>query len=139
MEIWLPSRHEGPDQVIRILARVCELAPQKYDRSGPPLDKFLEKLVEDEWVGIPGRPVTDLTVGRLEPLAVVTVQFKELLFSESDRKAVLAVVEQVIPLLERRRDGGYEGPGDGVRGVVDALIGKLREPMQLADRPLAYW
>jgi len=35
MEIWLPSRHEGPDQVLRILARVCDLAPPKYDRSSP--------------------------------------------------------------------------------------------------------
>jgi len=48
MEIWLPSRHEGPDQVLRILTRVCELALPKYDRSSPPLDEFLEKLVEDE-------------------------------------------------------------------------------------------
>ena len=138
MEIWLPSRHEGPDQVLRILARVCELALPKYDRSNPPLDQFLEKLVEDEWAGVPGRPITDLIVERLEPLAVVTVQFKELLFSDGDRRAVLAVVEQVIPSLERRRDDGYEGPGDGVRGVVNALLGKLREPMQLT-RPPAYW
>ena len=139
MEIWLPSRHEGPDQVLRILARVCELSPSEYDRSSPPLDEFLEKLVEDEWSGVPGRPVADITVGRLEPLAVVTVQFKELLFSESDRRAVLAVVEQVIPSLERRRDDGYEGPGDGVRGVVNALLGKLREPTQLTSHSPAYW
>jgi len=84
--------------------------------------------------------MTDLTVERLEPLAVVTVQFKELLFSDGDRKAVLAVVEQVISSLERRRDDGYEGPGDGVRGVVNALLvtGKLREPVQLT-RPPAHW
>ena len=69
---------------------------------------------------------------------MVTVQFKELLFSDGDRRAVLAVVEQVIPSLERRRDDGYEGPGDGVRGVVNALLGKLREPMQLTHPP-AYW
>ena len=138
MEIWLPSRHEGPDQVLRILARVCELTLPKYDRSSPPLDEFLQKLMEDEWAGVPGRPITDLAVERLEPLAVVTVQFKELLFSDCGRKAILAVVEQVIPSLERRRDDGYEGPGDGVRGVVNALLGKMREPVQLT-RPPAYW
>jgi len=37
-------------------------------------------------------------------LVEVTEWFKELLFTENDRRTVLAVVEQVIPSLERRRD-----------------------------------
>jgi hypothetical protein len=79
--------------------------------------------VEDEWAGVPGRPATDLTADRLEPLVEVTMQFKELLFTESGRRAVLAAVEQVIPSLERRRDDGYEGPGEDIHGIVDALQG----------------
>jgi hypothetical protein len=87
MDIWLPFRHEGPDQVLRILANVWRTTTPGVRRfQPPPLDKFLEKLVEDEWAGVPGRLVKDLTADRLEPLAEVTKQFKELLFTETDRR-----------------------------------------------------
>ena len=134
MDIWLHFRYEGPAQVIRILTRVGKLPYPGYDGSNPPLDidKFLEQLVEDEWVGVPARPVADLTADRLEPLVEVTTQLKGLLFTEIDRKVVLTVVEQVIPALERRRDDGYEGPGEDIRDMVGALIEVLQAPIQSA-------
>jgi hypothetical protein len=131
MNIWLPLRHGGPDNVLRIFSNVSDIPLPEYDGSNPPLDNFLEKLVEDEWAGVPGRPTTDLTTDRLEPLVEVTTRSKELLFTEGGRKAVLAAVEQVIPSLERRRDDGYEGPGEDIRGVVDSLQEMLRTPMPL--------
>jgi len=131
MDIWLPFHHEGRDRVLRILTTVGELLPLEYDGSNrPSFDKPLEKVVEDEWAGVPGRHPMDLTADRLEPLAEVTKQFKGLFFTESNRKAVLAAVERVIPSLERRRDDDYEGPGEDVRGIVDDLLEKLRTPMQ---------
>ena len=137
MDIWLPFRHEGPDLVIRILTRVGELTFSGYD--GSTLDKFLEQLVENEWAGVPGRLLMDLTADRLEPLVEITMQFKELLFTEIDRKAVLAVVEEVIPGLEKRRDDGYEGPGADIREMVEGLIGILQVPMQSTSRRSTYW
>ena len=134
MDIWLPFRHEGPAQVIHILARVSELPLPQYDGSDPPLDKLLEQLVEDAWAGVPARSVMDLTADRLEPLAEVTTQLKELLFTEIDRKVVLAAIERVIPALERRRDDGYGGPGDDFRHIVHDLQEILRLPVQ-SDRP----
>ena len=135
MDIWLSFRREGPNQVLRILSRVGEIPLVMYEGTNlPPLDKFLEKLVEDEWAGVPGRPVMDLTADRLGPLAEVTKRFKDLLFAEGGRRAVLTAVEQVIPSLERRRDGGYEGPGTDVRGIVEGLLRVLREPMQSTSR-----
>ena len=128
MEIWLPFRHEGPDQVISILTRVGELPLRRY--YGSPLDGFLEQLVESEWAGVPGRALVDLTADRLKPLVEITAQFKELLFTEVDRKAVLSVVEQVIPGLEKRSEGGYEGPGEDIRGMVGTLVEILRVPTQ---------
>ena len=139
MDIWLPFRHEGPAQVVRILTRVSELPLMEYDGSNHPLDKLLEQLVEDAWAGVPGRPMMDLTADRLEPLVEVTTQLKELLFSEIDRKAVLGAVEQVIPALERRRDEGYEGPGEDIRNMLGALIRILQVPMQQASRLSTYW
>ena len=138
MDIWLPFRHEGPDQVIRILTRVGELPLREYDGSNLPPDKFLEQLVEDEWAGVPGRHVMNLTFDQLEPLVEVTTQLKELFFTEIDRKVVLAVVEQVIPALEKRRDDGYEGPGEDIRNIIEALIGVLQVPIQLTGRRSAY-
>ena len=137
MDIWLPFRHEGPDQVIRILTRVGELPPSEYD--GSHLDKFLEQLVENEWAAVPGRPLMDLTADRLEPLVEITMQFEELLFTEVDRKAVLTVVEQVIPSLEKLHDEGYEGPGEEIRDTVAALIGILQVPVQSTSRRSTYW
>jgi len=137
MDIWLPFRHEGPDQVIRILTRVGELPLREYD--GSPLDKFLEQLVENEWAAVPGRALMDLTADRLEPLVEITTQFKELLFTEIDRKVVLAVVELVVPGLEKRREDGYEGPGEDIREMVEALIGFLQIPIQSTSRRSTYW
>ena len=139
MDIWLPFRQEGPAQVIRILTRVSELPIPEYDGSNPPLDKLLEQLVEDAWAGVPGRSVMDLTADRLEPLVEVTTQLKELLFSEIDRKAVLGAVERVIPALERRRDDGYEGPGEDFHNIVEALIGMLQAPVPFTGRRSTYW
>jgi hypothetical protein len=139
MDIWLPLRHEGSDHVLRIFARVTNMPLPEYDGSNPPLDNFLEKLVEDEWAGVPGRPTADLAPDRLEPLVEVTTQFRELLFTESGRRAVLAAVEQVIPALERRRDDGYEGPGEDMSGIVDALQEVLRTPMPSTIRRSGYW
>ena len=140
MDVWLPFRHEGPAQVVRILTRVSELPLMEYDSSNPPLDKLLEQLVEDAWAGVPGRSVTDLAADRLEPLVEVTTQLKGLLFSETDRKVVLGAVEQVIPALERRRDGGYEGPGEDFRNMVEALIGILQAAVpQSTGRRSTYW
>jgi len=140
MDIWLPFHHEGRDQILRILTTVGELLPPEHD--GPnrlSLDKPWEKVVEDEWAGVPGRLPTDLTADRLAPLAEVTKRFRELFFTESNRKAVLAVVERVIPPLEKRRDDDYEGPGEDVRGVVDDLLVTLRTPMQSTSRRSTYW
>jgi len=134
MDIWLPFRHEGPDHILCILSKIGGLPLLEYDGSNPPLDEFLEKLVEDEWAGVPGRPVQDLTADRLRPLAEVTERFKELLFAESDRRAVLAVVEQVIPSLERQ-DGG---PGEDVRRTIDDLLTKLRY-QSTRRRSNTYW
>ena len=137
VDIWLPLRHEGPDRALRILTTIGELLIPGSDGSKN-LDKSLEKFVEDEWAGVPGRLVMDLTADRLRPLAEITEQFKELLFTESDRKAVLGVVEQVIPSLERRRDDGYNGPGEDIRGIVSDLLEILRMPVQSTGRRSAY-
>jgi hypothetical protein len=139
MDIWLPLRHEGPHHVLRILTRVNKMPLPEYDSSSPPLDRFLTKLVEDEWAGVPGRPVADITADRLEPLAEVTMELKGLLFTESGRIAVLAAVDQVIPSLERRRDDGYAGPGEDIRDIVNALQGALQTPLPLASRRSTYW
>jgi len=133
MAIWLPLRHEAPRQVLRIISRIGKLPLQGYDGSNPPhLDRFLKKLVAVEWAAIPGLPVTDLTPDRLEPLAEITKQFWGLLFTESHRRAVLAVVERAIPAFENRRDNG---PGEDVRRIIDELLEVLREPVQSSDQP----
>ena len=140
MDIWLPFRHEGQDQVLRIITRVGELPPPDHDTSNPSLDKLLTNLVKDEWTRFPGRPVKDFTVDRLEPLAEVTSQFRELpIFTELDRRAVLIEVGKVIPSLEKRRDDGYEGPGEDIRGFVDALIEEIRVPKQPPSRRTSRW
>jgi len=140
MDIWVPFRHEGPAQVILIMTRVGGLPDSEYDVTNPPpLDKFLEKLVEDEWARVPARPVGDLTAGNLESLVETTTQLKKLLFTEVDRKVVLGVVERVVPALESRREDGYEGPGEDIRGMVEALIGILQVPVLSTSRRSTYW
>ena len=142
MDIWLSFRHEGPNQVLGILYRVGELSPPlpEYDLTNPPpLDKFLEKLVENQWAGVPGRIVEDLTAGRLRSLAEITTHFKGLLFTETGRKAVLAVVEEVIPGLGRRRERGYDEPAEDISGIIGDLLVTLRVPIQSTSRRSTYW
>jgi len=133
MDVWLYFRREGPQEVLRILTHIGGLPLPEYNGSNPPLDEFLERLVEREWAGVPGRPVGDLTADRLEPLVEVTMQFKELLFTESGRRAVLAAVEQVIPSLGRQRGG--EELGEDIRGIVDVLLEILRAGAHGANQP----
>jgi len=132
MDIWLPFRHEAPCQFLRIIARIGKLPVPSYENYSNPtsLDRLLEKVVEDEWKGVPGRPVAVLTADHLRPLAEITKQFKGQLFTETDRRAVLAAVESVIPALERRLDNGDEGPGEDVRCIVNDLLEVLRVPVQ---------
>ena len=134
MDLWLPLRHKGPDSVFYILTHIGDMPFPEYDGPNPPLDELLTKLVEDEWAGVPGRPVAELTADHLEPLVEVTMQFGELLFTESGRRAVLAAVDQVIPSLERRRDDGYAGPGEAIHDIVDGLRRVLRSPMPSTSR-----
>jgi len=139
MVIWVPFHHGGRGQVLRILTTVGQLLPPECDGSNHPLNKSLEKVLEGEWAGVPGCLLEDLTASRLEPLAEGTKRFKELFFTESNRKAVLATVERVIPSLERRRDDCYEGPGEDVRGIVDDLLETLWTPVQSTNRRSTYW
>ena len=97
MDIWIPLRNEKPHQVIRILARIGKIPFPGDDGLGLPLDNLVVKMVEDEWSRVPGRPTEGLSIEQLEPLVEVTRQLKMLLFTESDRQAVLARVEQAIP------------------------------------------
>jgi len=136
METWLPLHREGPKHALHILTNVGELRRGDFD-----VEKSLEKVLEEEWAAVPGRPLAELTVDLLGPLAEVTKQFKELpFFSESDRRAVLGRVERVIPGLEERRDGGYSGPEDGIRRIVNDLLAILREPVQSSSRRMTgFW
>jgi len=135
MVIWLPLHREGPVHALRILTNVGELRRRDFD-----VDKSLEKVLEDEWAAVPGRPPKELTADLLEPLAEVTKQFRELLFfTEGGRKGVLGMVERVIPGLEERRDGGYSGPGDDIRRIIDDLRQTLRVPIQSNSRRSTYW
>ena len=138
MDIWLPFRHEGPGHVLRILTTVGEMLVPECEGSKHPLDRSLEKHVEEEWESVPGRFMKDLTADRLRPLAEVTKQFKELLLTESDRKMVLGAVERVIPSLEKRREDGYDGLGEDIRGIVSELLETLRIPVQSTSRRLAH-
>ncbi|KAF9782853.1 hypothetical protein BJ322DRAFT_1073028 [Thelephora terrestris] len=126
MVIWLPLRDEGPTHALRILANVGELSPIFCDGHDPlSLDNFLQQKLVDEWAAVPGRHVEYLTAGRLGPLVEVTQGFKDLLFDNNYRRAVLAMIERVIPGLEQRRD--YDFPGD-VRVLVNDLLEHLRTP-----------
>ena len=79
----------------------------------------MEKLVEDEWVRVPACPLHHLTADLLASPAEIVKRLGGLLFTESDKMAVLAVVKQAIPSLERRRDCSYEGPGEDICGIVN--------------------
>ena len=135
MDIWLPLHREGPMHALRILINVGELRRGDLD-----VDKSLEKVLEDEWAAVPGRPPIDLTTDLLEPLAEVTKQFRELsFFTEGGRKGVLGRVEQVISSLEKRLDDGYDGPRDDIRRIIDDLRKTLRVPMESNSRRFTYW
>ena len=129
MDIWLPLRREGPEHTARIIANVGELPLTQFGSYiSFPTDDLLRKLMVDEWAAAPGRQVPDLTADRLKPLAEVTEGFKELLFDDSWRREAIAMVEQVLPRLELRREDGYKGPEDDVRGVITDLLAKLWAP-----------
>ena len=82
----------------------------------------------------------ELTFDLLEPLVEVTKQLRWFFFfTESDRRAVLAEVEQVIPRLEQRRDGNCSDLGNDVRHIIDTLLEVLREPVQSTTRRSTYW
>ena len=136
MDIWLPFRYEGPEYILRIMANVGQFCHSDFDTISS--EASLERRVEDEWAGVPGRPVEYLTSDRLEPLVEVTKQLKELSFDENDRRAVLNMVERVIPSLEKRCD--YTGPGDDVCKMVNDLIEDLRlSPTLPRRRSTSHW
>ena len=138
MDIWLPFHREGPNHALHTLCSVGELLLPGGD--GYNTEKPLEKVMEEEWAAVPARYPMDLTADRLEPLAEVTKQFKRLsFFSESDRKAVVAAVGQVVPSLERRRDEGYSGPDDRLREIIEDLLKVLREPVRSSSRRSTLW
>ena len=135
MDIWVPLHHEEPAYVLRILTRVGELLLPK--RGDYDVDNPLEKVLQEEWETVPGRLPTELTVNMLEPLAEVTEGITEL-FTESDRRAILAEVEQVIPRLGQRRDGNYSDPGNDIRHIIDNLLRVLQQSIQSSSRRPAY-
>ena len=135
MGIWLALHREGPIHALQILTNVGELRRGDLD-----VDKSLEKVLEDEWAAVPGRPPMELTADILEPLAEVTKQFRALsFFTEGGRKGVLGWVEHVISSLEKRRDDDYDGPGDDIRRIIDDLRQTLRVPIQSTSRRFTYW
>ena len=71
MDLWLDFRHEGSQQVIRILLRVGEIPPPPPPEVAHnlPFDNFSVKIVEYEWARVPGRPAKDLSIDLLEPCA----------------------------------------------------------------------
>ena len=144
MDIWLPLRHESPGHVQRILITVGELIIPGSEESKPPPDAPLEKLLEEEWARVPGRLVQDLAADRLRPLAEATAQFKRQLPADRDRdrRAILSVVEKVVSSLEKRRDEGYDGPGEDVCEIINELIEvlALRSPAARSNTSgSAFW
>ena len=138
MDIWLPLHHEGPVYVLRILTNVGELLlPRRDDYN---VNKSLGNVLQEEWAAVPGRLPMELTFDLLEPLVEVTKQLRWFFFffTESDRRAVLAEVEQVISRLEQRRDSNYSGPGNDIRHIIDTLLGVLRVPIQSTARQSTY-
>lgn len=139
MDIWLPLRNEGPHQTIRILVKISRIQPLGGNSHDLPLDNAMVKIVGDEWTRVPGRPTRDLSIEQLKPLAEVTTQLKTLLFTEGDRQAVLTRVEQVVPSLEKRSDGGYNGPCKEVREMFNNLIDVLQVPSVSTSRRSTFW
>ena len=133
MDIWLPLHHEGQDCVQRILIAVGELTVPGNEGLKSPHDNPLEKLVEEEWVGVPGWPMQDLTTDRLKSLVEATAQFKRQLPADrdGDRRAILGVVEKAVPSLEKRNDI----PKEDIRKILDELIEVLRSPATQSTRP----
>ena len=122
MDIWLPLRSEGWKQIVAIFARVAEIPSPEirvFSR------RSLVVLVEKEWVRVSRSRGGNLTADLLIPLVEVTKKLKELWFDEKDRKAVLTVVEQVIPSLE---EGNNEGPKEDIRCIVGDLVKVLQVP-----------
>lgn len=108
-------------------------SPEDYSHNLPP-NNLAVKIVEDGWVRVPGRQANDLSADPLGPLVDVTTQLNKLSFTESDRQAILAVVEQAIPSLGKRRDDGYEGPGEDVCDMFNGLVDTLRVPAASTSR-----
>lgn len=107
------------------------------DGSKPPL----EKLMEGEWAKAGSQDLTG-TTDQLEPLMEFTEQLKELLFTGSDRKAVLRVVGQVILSLVRRSGRWLhfllQGSGEDARNIVSDLLEILRMATQSTGHRPAY-
>ena len=138
MKIWSLLHHRGPGCVLHILCNVGGLLLPGSD--GYNTEKPFAKMVEEEWMSVPGRHPQDLTVDRLGSLAEVTEQLKRLsIFSESGREAVLAAVGRVVPSLERRNDEGYGGPDDELRMIIEDLLRVLQEPAQASSSRSAFW
>lgn len=129
MDIWLPFYQEGRKETIRILANIGRiLSPYTFDDSLTGYTAIIN-LVKDEWAQVPGRGAADLRADLLTPLADITKQLRMLVFSQRDRLQVLAVVDGVIPSLEKRREyDGHEGLGEDIRGIIEDLLVDLRVP-----------
>jgi len=132
MRFWLPLRPNGPDHTVHIIGNISGgVSFAEWDDGDLSLfDDSLRQLLVDEWAAVPARRVPDLAADRLKQLAETTKEFKEVLPDEEYRRSVLAEVEKVIPGLERRQDGGYEGPGQDVREIVNDLVARLQPPPQ---------
>ena len=123
--MWLPWRSDGWSQVICILENISKITFPKIEPAED-MDMLLIKVVRDEWARVPGRGAKDLTADVLAPFAEVTVRLNHSLFDEDGRRAVLTVVEQVIPSLERWRSENHEELEEGVNRIVRALLEDLR-------------
>ena len=127
MDIWLPIYHDGLKETIHILANVGGILSPCVVDSSLPGSRLIVDLVENEWTRVPGRRAADLSTDLLEPVVEVTKQLKKLSFEQKGREEVLATVEEVVPSLERQRDGG-EGSEEGICGIFEDLLADIRVP-----------